>query len=274
MVKKLIKHEISSTFKYFTPVFIMAIVGSILFTILTNVSLRQDTISDAFGLVIGFVVLILVGLVVASIVLAIMGLLQVTYKTLYSLTGYRQFTYPITSSQRIIVKLVTSLFWIMVTSIFVFIMFTLSILVTYLINEPVANLFEYVYYVLRQVLTGFDFVLLSVLSVNSLSEMVLQITTILFAGAVANSSMVRKNRAIIAFVVYFVSVLVFSNITSLISMLIFNYGGTGILGIISSGDSIISYESLSLTIVLNLIFVALTTYGTIWFWDNKLEILN
>lgn len=274
MVKKLIKHEISSTFKFFVPVFVMGVVGSLVFTFLTNVSLRQETVSDGFAIIIGIVVLILTGLVVASIVLMIMGLLQVSYKTLYSLTGYRQFTYPITSLQRLIVKVVTSLFWVFVTGIFVTLMIALSALITYLINEPLANFFDYAYQLLKGLLADVDILRFVVKGFDSLADLTLQIVTILFAGALANSSRFRKNRALIAFVTYFVSMIVISNVNSLMSFALFGFADTGVMSLVTIGDTLLNYQTMTLSIVINLIFIGLTAFGTMWLWDNKLEILN
>lgn len=274
MVKKLIRNEIESTFKYFVPVFIMGLVGAGIFTSLMVTSLNVSITSSAFEMVIAIVVILLVALVIASLVLSVLGLLQVMYKTLYSVTGYRQFTYPITSSQRILVKVITSLFWIFVTFIYVLLMLGLSILLSALFSFQFNEILNMINFNFIEALLSIDLAFTSLFNLSVVSNLVLQLMLILVAGAFANSSYIRKNRSIVAFVVYMLTSILIDSLYSITIYMITGIQSLGLGSIFIAGIVEIPYGGMALGVIINVLFIVAAYFTTVWLWERKLEILN
>lgn len=168
----------------------------------------------------------------------------------------------------------TSLFWALTTSLYVMMMIGLALLVTVMINEPLAQVFNYAWTAIKQVFTAFDFSWVAIVSLDRFVGLLLQIIVILFAGAFANSSMFRKNRALVALITYIVTMIVFSNVSNLIQFMIFNQGNNPVSWLFLVGDSVLSKEAMIFGSIINVVYSGILAYLTIWLWENKLEILN
>lgn len=273
MVKKLIKHEIASSARHFVPVFIMGLVGAGIFTSLMVSSFKVEY-SDMVEIAIGLGIVLLIGLVIASIVLMVIGELYVTYKSMYSVTGYRQFTYPITSQQRIAVKVITTLFWTIVTSLYVMVMVGISLFITAMFSTDFSNLMNIVIDGLGDVLRNIDYAFATSLIVSGIGDTILSVFIILLAGAFANSSRIRKNRSVVALVAFLIINFVLSTISSIVLNLIFQANNVSFLGIIMAGDGSLGHLGIYLGTLIKMIYCVGCYFAIVWLWENKLEILN
>lgn len=278
MVKKLLKHEIANSYKYFTPVFIIGIVGALVVTYLGLTTFQSETnLSDSQSIIAAFAVLLLFGLGVVATVLTIGGLLKITYKSLYSVTGYRQFTYPITSRQRIIVKTITALFWNVVILAFLVLLIGASITIVGIFNGVTFQIFIDAFVnVIRHSLTFNSAKDALLFTTNALIGGVMEILIILFVGAFANTSFIRKKRSLVAIIAYIVIAWVINIVKSVVVYNIFGPSSSisFLTMLLQANVNVVYEQSMMITMLLNLIFCVLAYVGTEWLWDHKLEVLN
>lgn len=277
MVKKLLKHEITNSYKYFTPVFIIGFVGTMIFTYLGLTTFQsQSNLNGSQTIIASLAVLLLFGLGVVAMVLTIGGLLSITYKSLYSVTGYRQFTYPITSRQRIIVKTITALFWNAVITLFLVALVALSITIIGFFNgETFQALITMFVNALVKSLTFDNLKDFAVFILNVMVGAIMQILIILFVGALANTSFVRKKRSLIAIVSYIGITWAINIIQGFVIYGMFGSAHSdGFLAMFEASSAFAVEQVTYVGILLNLIVCVLAYVGTEWLWDNKLEVLN
>lgn len=272
MVIKYTKHEIEQTFKYYLPVFGIGIVGGLLLILMVS-SLHSSISSSEVPWAFTFAILGLFALSVAGTVLTIRGMLIVLYSTLYSVTGYRQFTYPITSKQRIAIKVLVSTFWNIVTTVFLGIVGLLSVAIILLIIPEGKPAFDFAIQSALEVLKSVDVLNVSLMFGNFIVSSISSILMILVVGAIANSSWIRRNRSVYAIVIYVGLSLLTSQITGWVTDgLVTTVPFVTDFAVIS--QSILSVEGLLISIIINIIYSILMVLATIWLWDHKLEILN
>lgn len=275
MVIKLVKNEIKETFKTFLPVFILSIIGGVL-TFMVALRLKNTSMltvehdSQFLNVLMGMAMLAISALVIATVVLTAIQAIKVAYASLYKMNGYRMFTYPVSSLQLYLSKLITIVFWVTVSSIVAFLAYVIPL---FIVLNDVFFLEELnmVWGIFKTILFGSSDQLFAtiLMIISQLSSTLLQITLLMLAGSIANSSYVRKNRGFMTFLIFLGLYLVFGFINGMIvpEVATFEevmYGNAGF----------IDTSTLSISILTDAIFVITCSAGTIWMWNNKLEVLN
>ncbi|CAM4263003.1 hypothetical protein H9L01_03855 [Erysipelothrix inopinata] len=272
MVIKLTKQEIIETTKAFIPVAIMTVVGGLI-TLLIGTRLRYmfDAGSSGYNAGIwelifplGFLAIFV--LLIASGVLMFMMVIRILYQSIYKQNSYRFFTYPVTSRQLFFSKILTTLFWSVVSYAMILGVFLIAITLSVGDLSLISGFFGSMGEAFAYLLGGKNVLGHVLVALQGLITNLRYIVFILFAGSIANSSYIRKNRAFMTFLIYMGLVIV----TSIL------YGIVGVEGITftSTGDLSISNVSLSIQLLSDLIMIVIASFGTIWFWDHKLEVLN
>lgn len=275
MVIKLVKNEIKETFRTFLPVFILSIIGSILtFFVTLRIKNTSSTIiaedSQLASVLLGMAMFAIMILVIATVVLTTIQLVKVAYVSLYKTNGYRVFTYPVSSVQLYSSKVLTMVFWGLVSSIVMLICYLLPLYVVFndffLIEE-----LAIVWGMIKTLLLGDSDQIIStiLLVISQVSTTILQISILMFAGSLANSSYVRKNRGFMAFLFFLGIYMIFTFVNGMIvppspTFEEVIYGNSGIL----------KPTSILLSVLTDTLFFVCCSAGTIWVWNNKLEVLN
>ncbi len=267
MVIKLIKREFAESKKAFIPVLGAILVGSLLFAV--QIKLVENSGNNAFSLVTNFVGIILFTLFISVIVLSIRASLTILYSSMYGEGGYELFTLPVKGWQIIVAKVITLSFWSILSTVVGVIgglMITLILTGSFDLIIEALGQFSYVFRDLFK--NQYAFIMLLSSFIASIKGLAL----IFLAGAIANSSLISKRRSLMTFVIIILVNFVIANVMSLIgvndvSMLSFYFESN------MMNFDMDTTRVLILTFV-DLLWVGIFTVGTIWFWDNKLEILN
>ncbi|SCG82570.1 putative ABC transporter, peremase protein [Proteiniborus sp. DW1] len=115
MLGKLMKHELMATSRLLVPLYI-----ALLFISLVNrFVFRLDIGEGILMFFIGFLIFTQVILILAILVTTVLLMIVRFYKNLLSDEGYLMFTLPVNSHQLIISKLTVTLFWLLISTIFV-----------------------------------------------------------------------------------------------------------------------------------------------------------
>lgn len=110
MIRKLIKHDILSTYRDFAGYYM----GMLAFTILTSYLI---SIGDGSSMFSSISALMLMASVVAVFALTFITVIRLFSKRMFSNEGYLTLTLPTTHTQTVIAKLISSFFWITMTSL-------------------------------------------------------------------------------------------------------------------------------------------------------------
>lgn len=144
MLGKLLRHEFYATGKNLLPIYGITIILSLLNRIITNV----DIFNGPMGIISGLMLAAYVISIIATFIVTFIIIILRFYKNLMTDEGYLMFTLPVKPLQLINSKLITSIIWIIVSVITVF----LSLLVL-LANpqriEIFKEFFEGIFYVFK-----------------------------------------------------------------------------------------------------------------------------
>lgn len=258
MVIKLIKRELSDSARSYIPVIVCILLSSILLPI----QLRYLETSFVFG-ILNFVIVIMVFTI---FILSIRASFYILYTNLYNRSGYELFTLPVKLWEIMVSKVLTLVIWgliIGLTSLVSFFLFA-SIFM-----GDVPLVIEGIRYFMAEwfpLVLNFDsFLILVNLIVSGLQMCIL----VFFAGSIANSSYFSRNRAWFAFLFVF---LISWVVNVLVSSLGLDFSGISLMGspyAYNFDRSVLIYDLVFTGVLTGLFFV-----GTLWFWDNKLEIMN
>ena len=108
MLRKLVKHDILSTYRDFAGLYM----GMFAFAILAAVSINMDQ----RGYLIGISVFLLTGLSIATAVVTFISIIRLFGRRMFSTEGYLTMTLPVSNTQTVIAKLLTGAFWSMMTT--------------------------------------------------------------------------------------------------------------------------------------------------------------
>lgn len=116
MLGKLLKYELKHSARYVMSVYACAAVAAVLmfFGMLVKVTWIN---------ILGSIVLYLVGII--AVVMTLVSVIKNFYDTLYSRQGYLSFTLPVKCSSLLISKVLTSFFWIIISSVLMALIFSL-----------------------------------------------------------------------------------------------------------------------------------------------------
>ncbi|QIK69380.1 hypothetical protein G7062_03300 [Erysipelothrix sp. HDW6C] len=267
MVGKLIKNEIKENVSLYTPVFIMTLIGGVA-SILLGMRFRSMSSSSFNGgeLFIGLAIMIIYTLLIASAVMTIRAMIIMLYHSLYKKNAYRVFTYPVSSTELLVSKVIGVTFWTIVSSLFIVGIYVGALLLTF--NDfNIIGAFVEIFSELRFILFESDSLMSSIILIaNYVFSSFATISYILLAGSIANSKYIRRGRGLYTFLIYFGITIVVSVIGNMIApTTISSY---------SMSRGFITDASLMLSLLRHVLFATLSCVGTIWMWNNKLEILN
>lgn len=109
MLRKLVKHDILSTYRDFAGLYM----GMFAFAILAAVSINMDQ----RGYLIGISVFLLTGLSIATAVVTFVSIIRLFGRRMFTSEGYLTLTLPVSNTQTVIAKLLTGAFWSMMTTL-------------------------------------------------------------------------------------------------------------------------------------------------------------
>ncbi|ROR23648.1 hypothetical protein EDD66_11343 [Mobilisporobacter senegalensis] len=115
MLSKLIKHEFKATARYFTLIFLVALILTPVTKIIVSLDIYKGFLQVIPTFFIMAYVFSLIGIAIVSVVVIIIRF----YQNLISSEGYLMNTLPVTSSQLIISKVVAAFTWTVVSIVFI-----------------------------------------------------------------------------------------------------------------------------------------------------------
>ena len=267
MVIKLVKREFAESKKAFIPVLGAILAGSLLFAI--QIKLIENSSMGTASLVTNFVGIILFTLFVSVIVLSVRASLTILYSSMYGEGGYELFTLPVKGWQIIVAKVITLSFWSILSTLVGIIGGLLITLILTGSFDLITEAFREITYLFRDILTNENSL---ALLLSTFMASLKGLALIFLAGSIANSSLISKRRALMTFVIIIMVNFVIANVMSLTGI-----NDTSVLSFYFESD-IVNFDldtgRLLILTFIDFLWIGIFTFGTIWFWENKLEILN
>ena len=268
MVGKLIKNDLKDSSKAYLPVLGMILVGTILALISLSFAGGHSQFAYFFSAIMNFVVF---GLVIAVAVMSVRATIYVLYSSIYTKNAYRLFTLPVKPWQILVSKIVTSFLWSLLVSFVT--MISIGFIVGY-VSEDIFIIFKGFKELITQLRTMVTPSILAAFLVNGLLTSILSYTLILFAGSLSNSSMIRKNRGIVTFAIVLITMSLYGQVADAFGADIFTVLGRYDLNAFLVGTLHINFMEFFWVFLFIGIIIVMLVFGTLWLWDNKLEITN
>lgn len=286
MVGKLIKNEFLDSRRSFQTVLVMIVSLTTILTLVVNT--RFENTAVAF--VIPILILIMIGLFIAVLVMWVMAFIDLLYKSIYNKNGYRLFTMPVKTWEIVVAKTVVFFIWMFIIGVVTFIAMMIFLAISFRDLE----IFRVYQSLISYILSNFSLAEIGIMVLSFISSNLITITVILFIGSVANSHFIQNRRALVAFVGYLILTAIISRFTvSFVSevslfdfvindQLIMNPGMIDSINPLTQGWSTlfelsantIGFQTVAKVTLIELLMSGLLMFGTVWMWDNKLEILN
>lgn len=286
MVGKLIKNEFLDSRRSFQTVLVMIVSLTTILTIVVNTRFENS----AVAFVIPILILIMVGLFIAVMVMWVMAFIDLLYKSIYNKNGYRLFTMPVKTWEIVVAKTVVFFIWMFIIAVVTF----LAMMIFLAISFRDLEIFRVYQSLISYILSNFSLAEIGIMVLSFISSNLITITVILFIGSVANSHFIQNRRALVAFVGYLILTAIISRFTvSFVSevslfdfvindQLIMNPGMIDSINPLTQGWSTlfelsantIGFQTVAKVTLIELLMSGLLMFGTVWMWDNKLEILN
>lgn len=286
MVGKLIKNEFLDSRRSFQTVLVMIVSLTTILTIVVNTRFENS----AVAFVIPILILIMVGLFIAVMVMWVMAFIDLLYKSIYNKNGYRLFTMPVKTWEIVVAKTVVFFIWMFIIAVVTF----LAMMIFLAISFRDLEVFKVYQSLITYIFSNFSFAEIGIMVLSFISSNLITITVILFIGSVANSHFIQNRRALVAFVGYLILTAIISRFTvSFVSevslfdfvindQLIMNPGMMDSINPLTQGWSTlfelsantIGFQTVAKVTLIELLMSGLLMFGTVWMWDNKLEILN
>lgn len=286
MVGKLIKNEFLDSRRSFQTVLVMIVSLTTILTLVVNT--RFENTAVAF--VIPILILIMIGLFIAVLVMWVMAFIDLLYKSIYNKNGYRLFTMPVKTWEIVVAKTVVFFIWMFIIGVVTFIAMMIFLAISFRDLE----IFRVYQSLISYILSNFSLAEIGIMVLSFISSNLITITVILFIGSVANSHFIQNRRALVAFVGYLILTAIISRFTvSFVSevslfdfvindQLLMNPGMIDSINPLTQGWSTIfelsantiGFQTVAKVTLIELLMSGLLMFGTVWMWDNKLEILN
>ena len=109
MLKKLLKYEFRATARTYGGLYLALLAVSVLFG--ASVCGWNSTNSDAYSAIVGLLSLVYTAVIIGTVVVTIMTIVQRFYRNLLGREGYLVHTLPVTETQLVGVKLISSTVW-------------------------------------------------------------------------------------------------------------------------------------------------------------------
>jgi hypothetical protein len=283
MLRKLVKHDILSTYRDFGLIYL----GMIAFALLSGLSISNDMTGD--GIFRRILVIFLMGSIIAGFILTFVTIIRLFSKRLFSNEGYLTLTLPVSSTQTVIAKVITSLFWIMLTSLVFIVSMTIMLSISWIsisnrmIAEgySIAQIWEMIEGIglIRFIRSG-----MLIATPLSLLEIIYTLLILLMVIVLINTSYLKKFKLPIGVGVYFLVNLLLNTLkTNLIpGPFILNdwvlHGAVSpeiILDLLVSGKPLvlsINWLQYGGLVIFYLIFIGVFGYLSVWLLDKKLEL--
>ena len=268
MVGKLIKYDLKDTSKAYLPVIGMILIGTVLALTSLSFAQGQSQLAFIFSTIMNFVIF---GLVVGVVVMSVRATIYVLYGSIYTKNAYRLFTLPVKTWQIIVSKIMTSIIWSIVISILTFL--SIGIIVGY-VSEDFFIIFKGFGELMTQLSTMITPSLAMVFIIDSVLTSILGSMIILFAGSLSNSSLIRKNRGILTFVIVLITLSIYGQVASSFGADTMSVFARYNLNAFLVGNLNIQFMEFFWVFAFMGILIAGFTFATLWLWENKLEILN
>ena len=113
MLGKLIKYEIKAFGRVMLPLYAVAFVASMIFSVMIRLSINgfAKSLLDRFAFIAG---ILFVAVMIAVMVAMVFMIIQRFYRNLLGTEGYLMFTLPVNTLQLILSKLMTAVLWIII----------------------------------------------------------------------------------------------------------------------------------------------------------------
>ena len=109
MLKKLLKYEFRATARTYGGMYLALLAASVLFG--GSLWRWNSTNSDAYSTLVGLLSLVYTGVIIGTVVVTIMTIVQRFYRNLLGREGYLMYTLPVTETQLVTSKLISSTVW-------------------------------------------------------------------------------------------------------------------------------------------------------------------
>ena len=109
MLKKLLKYEFKATARTYGGMYLALLAASVLFG--GSVWRWNSTNSEAYSTLVGLLSLVYTGVIIGTVVVTIMTIVQRFYRNLLGREGYLMHTLPVTETQLVTSKLISSTVW-------------------------------------------------------------------------------------------------------------------------------------------------------------------
>jgi hypothetical protein len=287
MLRKLVKHDILSTYRDFAGLYL----GMFALAILVGTSMINDT----SGYVIGFSLAGFIAITITSAVVTLVSIIRLFSRRMFSTEGYLTLTLPATNTQTVIAKLLSGAFWSIMTtamiSIAIGIMFLTSFVTLIWSQYSLADIIidgQSLLQIWTALLeTGIikDVVLGFLTGIPmGILEMFYSLLILLFVIVLVNTSFVKKSKTLIGIVAFFVINMILNNfrtnfIAGPISLNDLNIqilpGMNGVNQVLAALRGFeyeinwLQYGGLALFYVLT---IASFGYLTVWLLNKKLEL--
>jgi hypothetical protein len=287
MLRKLVKHDILSTYRDFAGLYL----GMFALAILVGTSMINDT----SGYVIGFSLAGFIAITITSAVVTLVSIIRLFSRRMFSTEGYLTLTLPATNTQTVIAKLLSGAFWSIMTtamiSIAIGIMFMTSFVIFIWSQYSLADIIidgQSLLQIWTALLeTGIikDVVLGFLTGIPmGILEMFYSLLILLFVIVLVNTSFVKKSKTLIGIVAFFVINMILNNfrtnfIAGPISLNDLNIqilpGMNGVNQVLAALRGFeyeinwLQYGGLALFYVLT---IASFGYLTVWLLNKKLEL--
>ena len=265
MVGKLIKNGLKDSSQAYLPVFTLIAVSTIL--ALFNIWTVDES---SLTFISGILNMVIFGLVVAIAVLSYRANIYVLYTSIYKKNSYRLFTLPVKSWEILVSKLAVSFIWSFLVGIS-------TMVAMFVIISVVGADLGLIWELMKTSLEGFKILFTNKASIILMIDLIIRVfwgyALILFAGSVANSSWIHKNRGIMTFVIFLLTFVFISKISSLFGADMAGYISTFDLPQLLEGGLSIDVTPMIWILFYEILVVVFLSFGTIWMWDNKLEVI-
>ncbi len=282
MVGKLIKHDFLESRRKFAPVIGMIIAVTFMLIVMFNSSF-YGTGAELVLLIMTFLVF---GLSISSFVMTIMALIDLLYTSVYNKRGYQLFTMPVKSWEILVSKLVLVFIWMSIIGLVTLICGGTIMLIVFGkvdVLDYFASFFSYLF-------SNIDVRVYAVSLFSSVVGTIYSFSLFMFVGSIVHSCYVQNGRNYKMLIFYLIAVvLISSTLGKLMSsdmalQFIIGEGALNgeMLDPLVNGwgqlfSTVVNVGALKATLWFSVLEGLIATsfmYGTIWFWNNKLEVID
>ena len=281
MLRKLVKHDILSTYRDFAGLYM----GMFAFAILAALSINMDK----EGYLIGISIFLLTGLSIATAVVTFVSIIRLFGRRMFSTEGYLTLTLPATSTQTVIAKLLTGAFWSIMTTVMFMVVGAILAGSVWLTIADRMLVEGYTWSQLWSMFmdTGFVRILTSGILMSiplGIMEMFYSLLILLFVIVFINTSFVKKNKTGIGIVVFLAVSMILNTfrtnfIAGPVSVNDLNIhilpginGVTQVLAALRGFEYEINWLQYGGMIAFYVIVLGGFGYLTVWLLNNKLEL--